>query len=74
MRFTVYFVLFRGFFTATGKITRSLIAILSDCWYCSLHIFYGTDKKNLFDSHKLVKLVIISFILTTLMFDSGVIL
>ena len=40
---------------------------------CSLHIFRGADKENLFKNQELLQLVIISFILVTLMFDSGVI-
>ena len=34
----------------------------------------GADKENLFDNQELLKLVIISYILSTLMFDSRVIL
>ena len=42
--------------------------------YCSVSISWGADKKNLFNNQVLFKLVIISFILMTLMFESGVIL
>ena len=38
--------------------------------YRSLHIFCGVDKKYLFKNQELVKFVIFSFILVTLMFDS----
>ena len=46
----------------------------------SMHIlhtvlyFYGADEENLFTDQKLLLLVIISFILITLVCDSGVIL
>ena len=42
--------------------------------YCSLYISGNADKENLFKNQELYKLVIISFILMTLMFDSGVML
>ena len=42
--------------------------------YCSLYISWNADKENLFNNQEIYKLVIISFILMTLMFDSGVIL
>ena len=42
--------------------------------FCSLYISWNADKENLFNNQELYKLVIISFILMTLMFDSGVIL
>ena len=38
----------------------------------SLYIPYGTDKENFINNQELLKLVIISFILMTLMFDSRV--
>ena len=38
----------------------------------SLYISYGTDKEDFIDNQELLKLVIISFILMTLMFDSRV--
>ena len=39
-----------------------------------LYISWGADKKNLFANQKVLSLVIISFILMTLMCDSGVML
>ena len=42
--------------------------------FCSLYISKGTDEENLFNSQELLLLVIISFILVTLMCDSGLIL
>lgn len=39
-----------------------------------LYIFYGTNNENLPENQELPKLVIISFILMTLVFDSKVIL
>ena len=42
--------------------------------YCSLHISYGADKKNLFNNRELLKLVIISFILMILVNDLAVLL
>ena len=42
--------------------------------YRSLYISWTVDKENLFKNQELYKLVIISLILVTLMFDSGVIL
>ena len=39
--------------------------------YCSLNIFQGTDKENLFNNQELLKLVIISFILLIIKFDPG---
>ena len=41
--------------------------------YCSLYISQGADKENLFNNQELLLLEIISFILITLMCDSGVI-
>ena len=38
---------------------------------CSLYISYGADKENLFNNQELLKFVIISFILVTLIIDSG---
>ena len=35
----------------------------------SLYFPYGTDEENLFDNQKLLKLLIISFILMTFAFD-----
>ena len=40
----------------------------------SPYISLGSDKKNWFNIYELPKLVIISIILVTFMFDSGVIL
>ena len=37
--------------------------------YCSLNIFQGTDKENLFNNQELLKLMIISFILLIIKFD-----
>ena len=42
--------------------------------YCSPYISKEADKKNLFHNQELLKMVIISSVLTTFMFDSGVIL
>ena len=42
--------------------------------YCSLNIFQGTDKENLFNNQELLKLVIISFILLIIKFDPGMML
>ena len=42
--------------------------------YCFVYIPQDTDKKSLYNNHELLYLVIISFILITFMFDSGVIL
>ena len=42
--------------------------------YCSLYISYDADKRNFFNGQEPPSLVIISFILMTLMFDSGMIL
>ena len=42
--------------------------------YCSQNISKEADKENLFHNQELLKMVIISSILTTFMFDSGVIL
>ena len=42
--------------------------------YCSPNISKEVDKENLFHNQELLKMVIISSILTTFMFDSGVIL
>ena len=42
--------------------------------YCSLYIFNGADKEDLSKNQKLLAFVIISFILMTLMCNSGVIL
>ena len=39
-----------------------------------LYISYGADKENLFNNQELLLLVVISFILVPLIFDSGVIL
>ena len=39
-----------------------------------LDISKGSDKENLFNNQKPLKLMIISFILMALMFDSGVVL
>ena len=40
----------------------------------SFYIFYDTEKENLFEDQELSKVVIISCILMTLMFDSRMIL
>ena len=42
--------------------------------YCSLYISLCASKENLFNNQEVLQLIIISFILVTLMFDSGVIL
>ena len=42
--------------------------------YCSPNISKEADKENFFHNQELLKMVIISSILTTFMFDSGVIL
>ena len=42
--------------------------------YCSPNISKETDKENLFHNQELLKMMIISSILTTFMFDSGMIL
>ena len=42
--------------------------------FCSLYISKGTDEENLFNSQELLLFVIISFILMTVMCDSGVML
>ena len=42
--------------------------------YCSLYISHGTDKEKLFNNQSICNLVIISFILMILLFDSGGIL
>ena len=39
--------------------------------YFFLYISWGANKENLFENQELLWLVIISFILMTLMFDSG---
>ena len=39
----------------------------------SIH-FLGTEQENFFKNCELLKFVIVSFILTTLMYDKGVIL
>lgn len=38
--------------------------------HCSFYTFHGTDKENLFDNRKLLKLVFISFIPITFSFDT----
>ena len=42
--------------------------------YCSLYISLGVGKENLFNSQELLSSVISSFILITLIFDSGLML
>ena len=42
--------------------------------YCSIYIYKGADKENLFNNPELPYLAIINFILLTLMRDSGLIL
>ena len=42
--------------------------------FCSLYISKGTDEENLFNSEELLLFMIISFILMTVMCDSGLIL
>ena len=42
--------------------------------YCSLYIYQGAERENLFNSQGLHWLVIIFFILMTLMCNAGVIL
>ena len=42
--------------------------------YRSLYIFFGADEENLINNQELLYLVHISFILTTLMFDLGIIM
>ena len=42
--------------------------------YCSLYISLCASKENLFNNQEVLQLIIISFILMTLMCDSGVIL
>ena len=42
--------------------------------YCPLNISKGADKENLFTNQEFLCSMIISLILVTLMFDSGVIL
>ena len=42
--------------------------------FCSLYISKGTDEENFFNSEELLLFMIISFILMTVMCDSGLIL
>ena len=42
--------------------------------YSSLYIFLGADKENLINNLELLSMVIISYILMTLLFDSELIL
>ena len=42
--------------------------------YCSLNISYADGRENLFYDQELLQLVVISFLLMTLMFDSGIIM
>ena len=42
--------------------------------YCSLYISWAVDMENLFNNQEFYTLLVISLILVTLMFDSGVIL
>ena len=68
----------KGKFMLTSRTERK------NRWFAFFSFFYlvsllailnpGSDKENLFNNQKLLLLVIISFILMTLMFDSGVML
>ena len=42
--------------------------------YCSLYIFFDTDKENLLDNQELLKLVITLFLLVMVTLDSGLLL
>ena len=42
--------------------------------FISINISYRTNMENFFNNKELLQLVIISFILVTLMYDSGMIL
>ena len=42
--------------------------------YCSLYIFFDTDKENLLDDHELLKLIITLFLLVMVTLDSGLLL
>ena len=55
-------------------ISLTLYTLTSNSPYCSLHISKGANKEKLFSNQELLQLVIISFLLMTLMCDSGMIL
>ena len=55
-------------------INLTLYTLTSNSPYCSLHISKGANKEKLFSNQELLQLVIISFLLMTLMCDSGMIL
>ena len=58
-------------------VLKLILYTLTSNWICkfsilfSIYIFYSTYKENLSNTSELLEFAIISFILTTLMFDSG---
>ena len=52
--------------------SRRLFTAIASSPYCCLHISWAAHREYWFDNQDILKLVIISYILLTLMFDSGV--
>ena len=69
-----FFVWVGGSLGFTATLTLYLYHQYTYSPYCSLYIFYGTGKENLFNNQEFFKLVIISFILMTSVIVLGVIL